>query len=223
MASSGTYVYAPEIAEFVEESFERVGTDPAALTGRHARSARTSLNLLFSEWATQGVMPFVVEQMPNIAMVVNQPNYSVPVGTLAILDPIFIRPTGSVSLATPIQPISRGDYERIPNKTYSGLATNMFFDRPTLTFWTWPIGQFITDAIGYWRLRRIQDVVTASETPDVPYQLYEALASGLAAKLALKFNPPKFVLLKSEAAAAFKVAKDFERERAPTSFQMARI
>jgi len=37
MASSGTYTYAPDIAEFVEESFERCGIDPAALVARHAR------------------------------------------------------------------------------------------------------------------------------------------------------------------------------------------
>ena len=219
MTTSGTYTWAPEISEFVEHAFSRAGVNPAALTGWHAKEARMGLNLMFSEWATQGVMPFVVEQMANIPFVVAQPSYTVPVGTLAILGPIFIRS----SLATPIFFISRDDYERIPNKTYQGISTNMFFDRPSLTAWMWPIGQYNTDAIGYWRLRRIQDVTAGAETADVPYQGFEALVSGLAAKMALIFNPSKFALLDGLATRAFKNFKDFERERAPTNFEIAKI
>jgi len=61
MTTSGTYLFSPPVDEVVDESFERVGVDPATLTGRHARSARMSLNLLFSDWATQGVAPVIVE------------------------------------------------------------------------------------------------------------------------------------------------------------------
>lgn len=231
MTTSGTYTdLGYDIASFVDEAWERAGLDPSTLAVRHLVSARRSLNLMFSEWANKtGSSPFRIEQMENVPMVVSQANYLMdqwagpPVrndgATLAILGPIFIRN----SLATPIQFMSRDDYERIPNKTYAGIATNMFFDRPTQTAYMWPVGQFTTDAIGFWRLRRSQDVLTAAETPDVPYQWYEALASGLSARLAQKFNPPKYGELKSEAAEKFNDARSFDRERAPTSFQIERL
>ena len=219
MTTSNTYSWSPEIAEFVDIAFSRAGVDQRTLTGQHVRDARMSLNLMFADWATDGVRNFVVEQATNLTVVVDQDDYAIPTGTLAILDPIFIRS----SLATPIQLLSRGDYQRIPDKTVSGIITSMFFDRPTLKAWMWPVGEAITDAVGYWRLRRIQDVTAASETPDVPYHWYEALASGLAAQLALIHNPGKFQILEGLAARALKRARDFERERTDTTFQLARI
>ena len=219
MTTSNTYLFAPEVSDFVDIAFSRAGVDQRTLTGQHARDARMSLNLMFADWATDGVRNFVVEQMTNITVVVNQASYTLPAGTLAVLDPIFIRS----SLATPIQLFGRGDYQRIPDKTVSGIITNLFFDRPTLKAWTWPVGEAVTDAIGYWRLRRIQDVTAAAETADVAYTWFEALASGLAAQLALIHNPGKFALLEGLAARALKRARDFERERVDTVFEMARI
>ena len=219
MTASNTYTSSPEVADFVDIAFSRDGVDQRTLTGQHARDARMSLNLMFADWATNGVNEFVCEQGTDIPLVVGQANYVVPAQTLAIIAPIFIRN----SLATPINFISREDYERIPNKTYNGISTNMFFDRATLTFYIWPRGEFITDSVGYWRMRRIQDVTSASETPDVGYTWFQALASGLAAQLALIYNPGKFSLLAGLAATALKSARDFDRQRSPTVFQLSRI
>ena len=169
---------------------------------------------MFSAWAAEGVMPFVVEQATNIPFVVGQAAYTVPVGTLAVLDPVFIRD----DIASPIQIISRSDYQMIPNKETNGQTSQLFFNRPTRTAYCWPRGEDADDALGYWRLRRAQDVSTAGETADVPYQGFDALVGGLAARMALIYNPQKFAVLDGLAGKAFDLFADMERERADVSF-----
>jgi len=51
MATSGTTDFNLNIDEVIEESFERIGKQ--VRTGYDLKSARRSLNLLLSEWATE--------------------------------------------------------------------------------------------------------------------------------------------------------------------------
>ena len=53
MATSGTVAFRPNVEEIISEAFERCGIDTQTRTGDHARSARRSINLLFSEFAKQ--------------------------------------------------------------------------------------------------------------------------------------------------------------------------
>ena len=62
--------------------------------------------------------------------------------------------------------------------------------------------------------------MTGAETPDIPYEWMEALASGLAEFLSLKYAPNKYKLLKEDAAGKFKMADDFNRERVDTNFSL---
>ena len=75
----------------------------------------------------------------------------------------------------------------------------------------------------YWRLRKTQDVTAAAETMDVDYFWFEALASGLAAKLALKYAWERVAKLEAKAEVAFDNAKYADRERTGTTFDMAGI
>lgn len=215
MASSGTYVYAPDIGELVEESYERCSVDPATLTVRHARSARRSLNLLFSDWATQGVRLFAVDEQTQ-AVTDGTASYTIATGTLAILDMVVRRS----SVDTVVHRIDRETYHLIPNKTQEGLPSQVYFDRKAGLYYLWNVPENSTDQIRYNRLRRIQDVTAATETPDVPYHWFEALASGLAAKLAVKFAPAKLQLLDGLAGRALATAKTEDRERVDTAFSL---
>jgi len=62
MATSGTVAFRPNVEEIIAESFERCGIDPQTRTGDHARSARRSINLLFSEFANRGINYWTVTQ-----------------------------------------------------------------------------------------------------------------------------------------------------------------
>ena len=54
MTTSGTITFNPPIDEIIEEAYERTNMR-GVRTGYQLKSARRSLNILFSEWANRGV------------------------------------------------------------------------------------------------------------------------------------------------------------------------
>lgn len=218
MATSGTYSWSPDTADFVDEAFERAGVDPKTLVSSHIRSARMSLGLMFSEWAAKGNHNYAVDEQTQ-TLTDSDPDYTVATGTLAILGGVIRRS----SIDTPVRSISREAYMQIPNKTVEGLPSVVFFDRKALTYYLWNEPENSTDVFRYWRLRKTQDVTAAAETMDVDYFWFEALAAGLAAKLSLKYAFPRYATLKALAEQAFDDARHADRERTGTTFSMAGI
>ena len=53
MATSGTTAFDLQIDDIIEEAYERCGM--RTNSGNDLRSARRSLNLLFSEWGNRGI------------------------------------------------------------------------------------------------------------------------------------------------------------------------
>ena len=53
MATSGTTAFDLNIDDIIEEAYERCGM--RTNSGNDLRSARRSLNLLFSEWGNRGI------------------------------------------------------------------------------------------------------------------------------------------------------------------------
>ena len=60
MAGSGSTDFELDVAEYVEEAFERCGLE--VRTGYDLTSARRSLNLLFADWANRGLNRWTIEQ-----------------------------------------------------------------------------------------------------------------------------------------------------------------
>lgn len=213
MAASGTYAFAPDNVQLIEEAFERCKVDPATLTQRHFTSALFSMNLLFSDWANDGVRLFQVDEQTQ-TLTDGDPTYDVASGTLYILHGV-IRRSG---IDTPVRAISRETYHMIPNKTSEGLPSQVFHDRGAGSYTLWQVPENSTDVFRYWRMRRIQDAGTGLNTPDVPFHWFEALAAGLAAKLSLKFAEERVEKLESAAGVAFLRARREDRERADVVF-----
>lgn len=217
MTTSSTYSFSPEAQEICEEAFERCGLDPAKLTARHLKSARNSLQYLFSEWDNKGVHLWAVDQQTQL-VTISDGSYDCPSGTIAILDMVVRRS----SVDTPVFPMARDEYLAIPNKTTTGIISRFFFDRvrttPTINLWNLPENS--TDTLVYYRMRTLQDVGVGSNTLDIPPRWHEAVASGLAAKLAVKFSPDRIGPLKGEANSRFLEAKTEDRERVPTNLRV---
>ena len=76
MAVSGSKDFEPNVAEYVEEAFERCGLE--LRTGYDARTARRSLNFLFADWANRGLNQWTIERVTQ-NLVVGVLEY--PVGT----------------------------------------------------------------------------------------------------------------------------------------------
>jgi hypothetical protein len=193
MATSGTYLWNPELADMVDEAFERCWVDPATLVHRHVMSARRSINYMLADWAARSFSDFRIERV-ELALVEDQQQYPLSgVDDFYALDilNIVLRRNG---VDTPLLQMSRSEWLEIPTKTYKGRPDRYFVDkqRDFLLLEIWPIAENSTDVLVYDRVRRYQDADRAAQNPDIPYYLREAFVSGLAARLATKgYTPPE--------------------------------
>ena len=77
MTVSGSKNFEPDVAEYVEEAFERCGLE--FRTGYDSRTARRSLNFLFADWANRGLNRWTIEQVTQtVASGISE----YPVGTI---------------------------------------------------------------------------------------------------------------------------------------------
>jgi len=77
MAVSGSKDFEPNVADYVEEAFERCGLE--FRTGYDAVTARRSLNFLFADWANRGLNRWTINQVSQ-TVVSGLAEY--PVGTI---------------------------------------------------------------------------------------------------------------------------------------------
>lgn len=218
---SGTYNFAPDVAELTSESWERLGFEPETLKARHAKSTRRSLNFMFVEWATQGFkQPWITTQSTTLT----QGQIAVPLIAPAIdvVHAFLTRAGRDVEM----YPISRSEYEAIPAKTQQGRPTMYWVDYSTEnnnsqpTPRIWQASQNSTDIINFACFNRMQDTGQGNAGLFLPYLWYEAVAAGLAAKLAIKWRPERAQLLGTLAGAAFNSAQTSTREKASTHFRV---
>lgn len=209
MTSSATYGVDPTVASFTDEAWERCGKDPLTLTVPHLRSVRRSMNFMLSEWANRGSKEWMLV-LGDQLVTSSTAAYNAPAATIDILT-MVVRRSG---IDTPVYQMSRDEYLSIPDKTQTGLPTRFQFDREigTSTYRLWQVPENSTDHLYFYYLRRHQDVLTAAETVDLSYLWHDAFAAGLASRLAIKYAPDRYKILKGEAEQAFKLAMDNEGE-----------
>lgn len=210
MATSATYAFDPAVATVVDEAAERAGMDPAMLTLRHLTSIRRSLDLLFKDWQNRGIRNYAVD-LQTTSTTVAMASFTPASGTQDLLEVSLRRD----SVDTPMTRISRSDFEAIPDKTTQGRPDRYYVDRTTsaITVYVWPLAENATDTIRYWRMRKQMDAGVASNTADIPDRFQEAMAAGLAYKLAEKWAPDRYDALRSRAESAFKEARQEDREK----------
>lgn len=222
MTTSGSSQFHLDIAELVEEAWERAGRPMRS--GYDMRTATRSLNLLTLEWQNRGINMWTIEQgFINLEQGVAV--YNLPEDTIDLLDYVIRTGAGNASTQTDlnITRISVSTYSTIPNKLSQGRPIQLYIDRgrddPTVTLWPVPDqGDLVTPyyQLIYWRMRRIQDAGTGANTPDINFRFYPALAAGLAYYIATKVPDlmPRVEMLKMQYEEQFKLAADEDREKA---------
>jgi hypothetical protein len=218
MATSGTFVFNPELAELMDEAFERARIDPAHLTARHISSARRSMRFMLADWATKDYHDFRITQ-ESFTVVQGQGVYAAgtdfditDINLIDILDAVLTRN----GVDTPVVMYSRSEYLSIPEKTTEGRPDRMFVDkqRDGLVFTFWPVPENSTDIITFNAVRKFEDSDTSSDTADIPYQMYDAFVAELAFRMAEKYSPPELEMaLYQKAQAKFRDAQNAVRER----------
>tara|TARA_R110000868_G_scaffold168838_1_gene403683 strand:- start:376 stop:1068 length:693 start_codon:yes stop_codon:yes gene_type:complete len=222
MATSGTTDFNLDLTEIVEEAFERCGAE--LRTGYDLRTARRSLNLLFAEWANQGINLFTVEQ-GSINMVQGTSTYNLPDNTVDLLEHVIRTGAGVASTQADlsITRISVSTYATIPNKLQQARPIQVYIDRqtptPTITVWPTP-DQSSMYVFVYWRLKRIQDAGNGVNTMAVPFRFLPCMIAGLAYYLSMKIPGAleRMQMLKQQYDISWDLASSEDREKAAVRF-----
>jgi len=212
MATSGTFAFRPDVEEIIAESFERVGMDAQNMTGYQALAARRSLNLLFSEFANRGINYWVV-QNNTLALTQGTSTYTLPVGTIDLIDVVIRETTGSTTTDTIVQRISISEYNQLPNKSDTGKPSQYMLDKQyTPVMYLWQVPDTNSYSLVYWSINQLEDVTASNQDADIPYRWNDCICAGLASKLALKYQPDKFNLLNQVYERAFEFAASTDND-----------
>ena len=214
MATSSSRDFDLDVAEIIEEAYERCGIE--IRTGYDAKTARRSLNLMFADWANRGLNLWTVTQATQ-SLTSGTASYSFSTNFTDLLD-VVIRDSNSTDFS--ISRISRSEYLNIPNNTSPGRPSQFFYDRqvtPTVT--VWPTPDVSTYTLVYYYVNRIQDADTLQNTTDAPFRFLPCMVAGLAYYLSLKRAPERTQLLKVVYEEEFQRAADEDEDRVSLKLQ----
>ena len=190
MATSGTTSFDLNIDDIIQEAYERCGV--RTNSGYDLKSARRSLNILFSEWGNKGVHLWKVELKEQL-LTAGTATYTTPSNANDVLE-AYISTTTSTTTSTndvSLTKISRSEFAALPNKGSRGQPSQYYVDRqttPTITLYQTPDATTYT-YLKYYYLKRIEDAGAYTNQADVVFRFIPCMVAGLAYYLSLKRAP----------------------------------
>jgi len=216
VATSGSKNFELDVAEFIEEAFERCGLE--LRTAYDLKTAKRSLNLLLAEWANRGLNQWTISQT-SIALTQGTSSYSLdstnPSAVIDVLDAFIRRTTNGTPSDLQMNQISRSEYAAVPDKTAQGRPSQYFVDKqitPTIYLYNTPENS--TDVLYVNRIMRMDDVDASTDTLQMPFRFYPCLSAGLAYYLSLKKAPERTGMLKQLYEEEFERALSQDEDRA---------
>ena len=213
MATSGTTAFNLTIDDIVEEAYERCGLQTNS--GYDLKKARTSLNILFSEWGNRGIHLWKTE-LQEVALVNGTSTYTTPTSTNDVLEAYISTGSGSGNYTDiSLTKIDRSTYAALPNKGSTGTPSQYYVDRqltPKITLYQTPDASTYT-YLKYYTLERIEDAGAYGNNADLPFRFIPCMISGLAFYLSLKYSPQKTEALKLYYEDELKRALDEDGQR----------
>ena len=207
MTTSNSTNFELDVADYIEEAFERCGLE--LRTGYDLQTAKRSLNIMLAEWANRGLNQWTIEQRTQ-ALTADDSDYSLGTDVIDILSAVVRRSTTDFSMSR----ISRDTYLSTPSKATTGRPTQFFLDRQiTPNLKIWPTPENSTDTIVYDALTRIQDADSAINTMEIPFRFYPCLTAGLAYYISMKKAPDRIQFLKTVYEEEFERAMGEDRDR----------
>ena len=216
MTLSGSKSFELDVADYVEEAFERCGLE--LRTGYDLKSATRSLNLMLAEWANRGLNQWTVQEK-TLDMVKDTATYNIDstnaTAPIDVLD-VFIRETvGTETTDLPLTRLSRAEYAHITTKSSTGKPNQFFINKqttPTIKVWPTP-DKSSTYVVHMNVLTRMDDADVGANTLDMPYRFYPCLAAGLSYYISLKKAPERTGMLKQLYEEEFLRAMSQDEER----------
>jgi hypothetical protein len=213
MTTSGSRDFNLDVAEVIEEAYERCGLE--VRTGYDAKTARRSMNLMFADWANRGLNLWTVKEA-NFTVTQGTSSYSLASDVVDVLEVVVRRSSTDFE----VQRISRSDYATVPNKTTQGRPSQYYLDRqitPVMYLWSTPENS--TDQVRYYYVRRIEDADTLVNTTDMPFRFFPCMVAGLAYYISMKRAPDRIQMLKTVYEEEFQRAADEDQGRTPLKLQ----
>ena len=214
MAVSGAVAFTLDVTQICDEAWERCGVDKQMLTGDHQVSARRSLNLLFARWSNLSSLPWQMVKT-SLTLTAGDADITLPTGTIDVINAVLRRSGTDIDMI----PISRTDYDSIPNKATTGRPDRYFIDKQaTPVMYLWQSPENSTDTLEYWRLTQADDVTLAVENVDTPTRWLDAVCAELSYRLYMKrpddqINPLRLSEIKGERKESYDAASIGDRDR----------
>ena len=185
MALSGTSTYNLTVNDVIQEAYDRIGGDP--ILGYDVRSARRSMNIMFSDWANRGYNQWTVEYK-TLAITTGTIQYTLDYDTVDIINANIQTSDGNEYAMTAL---GLNDYAVISNKTTQARPTQYYLQRlntPVLKIYPAPDQNY---TLTYYRMRKIEDITASTvsgveQNIDVPFRAFECMCAGLAYYLSKK-------------------------------------
>jgi hypothetical protein len=199
MALSGSKNFEPDVAEYIEEAFERCGLE--LRTGYDLRTAKRSANLMLAEWANRGLNQWTIKEV-DITMVKDTSTYNIDstnaTAPIDVLDAYVRETINNETTDFPLNKISRAEYANLSVKTTSGKPNQVFVNKqttPTITVWPVP-DKNSTYTVRLNVLTRMDDVDGAVDTVDMPFRFFPCFVAGLAYYISMKKAQERTGMLK---------------------------
>jgi hypothetical protein len=179
MTTSSSKNFELDVAEYIEEAFERCGLE--LRTAYDLKTAKRSLNLLLAEWANRGLNQWTISQTA-IALTQGTTSYSLdatnPTAVIDVLDAFIRRTTNGTASDLQMNQISRSEYAAVPDKASQGRPSQYFVDKqisPVIYLFNTPENS--TDVLYVNRLMRMDDVDASTNTLEMPFRFYPCLSA----------------------------------------------
>jgi hypothetical protein len=212
MTTSSSTDFEPNVAEFIEEAFERCGLE--LRTGYDLKTAKRSINIMLAEWANRGLNQWTIEQTTQ-TVTEGTTNYSLNSNVIDILDMVIRRTVNTTQTDISLSRLSRSQYINIPNKTTKARPSQFFFDKLTTpVIKIWPAPENSTDILVFNKIVRMDDADKATNTMDMPFRFYPCFAAGLAYYISMKRSPERSAILKQAYEEEFERAMSQDEDRA---------
>lgn len=214
---SGTYNFLPSAGDIIITAFQRIGVRPTEILQTHLQQAVMELNLLQSKLSNLQPNLWDVD-LQTLPLIQGTATYSIPAETVMITNAYVRTGSGTSAVDRLIFPISQTEFAAISNKLVQEPPTQFWFNRlisPTITFYPVPDGNG-PYTVYYYRVRQIQDALLPNGFQmEVPYRWLDALAAGLAHRLAAVFAPQLEQIRKMDADEAWRIAATQDTENVP--------
>ena len=174
---------------------------------------------MFADWANRGINLWTIEQVTT-SLTSGTSSYTLNSYDIDIISAVIRQVDGSTTTDLQLTRIGRSEYLNIPDKSSTGRPNQLFLDRqttPVVKLWPTPDSTYTYRLVAN-TIQRIDDASASAQDPEIPSRFMPCMASGLAYYIALKRNPEKAAILKTQYEQDFKLAADEDRNRTSLHF-----